>query len=177
MHNIPTAGKSVTNSAIKTTEIQFKRSFSSPQSHLPHRLSLRVDEISVDLYLTREFSPRSLVSSLVKNRYKPRSQDALHDSAVRRNNWIGNSVKTTLKIIDRAFFSYLSRQKDVDIFLDNTRNKFVGFQLRGWVRSFLLLSLRNIVNWSYWLTVAKIKKKCDCVETCQISEIFDKRQN
>ena len=23
------------------------------------------------------------------------------------------------------------RQKDVDVFLDNTRNKFVGFQLRG----------------------------------------------
>lgn len=46
----------------------------------------------------------------------------------------------------------------MDIFLDNTRNKFVGFQLRGWVRIFLLLSLRNIVNWSYWLTVAKIKK-------------------
>lgn len=83
VHNIPTAGKSVTNSAIKTTEIQFKRSFYSPQSHLPHRLSLHVDEISVDLYLTREFSPRSLVSSLVKYRYKPRSQDALHDPAVR----------------------------------------------------------------------------------------------
>lgn len=28
-------------------------------------------------------------------------------------------------------FGFFYRQKDVDVFLDNTRNKFVGFQLRG----------------------------------------------
>ena len=136
--NIPTAAKWTSN-AIKTTEIQFKQSFYSPQSHLSHRLSshVSVDWISVDLYLTRQFSPGSPVSSLVKNRYKPWSQDTLLlTGPSSSNNWIGNPVKISLKIINRALISYLSRQKDVDIFLDNTRNKFVGFQLRGWVRNF-----------------------------------------
>lgn len=36
----------------------------------------------------------------------------------------------------------------MDVFLDNTRNKFVGFQLRGWVPepSFLLFFVWNCVN-------------------------------
>ena len=50
--------------------------------------------------------------------------------AVRCNPLSERLEKDNLPYIANVFYLF-RRQKDVDIFLDNTRNKFVGFQLRG----------------------------------------------
>ena len=60
---------------------------------------------------------------------------------------------------------FLYRQKDVDVFLDNTRNKFVGFQLRGWV-------LKPNFLWQVWfvrLSLAAKLRRCSLVSSRNLS--------